>query len=141
MQTLLIGIGAVVGSGHICWATGLGISKEAPEGAVPQNVIYSFYFGAAVLLSAIIWTRFVSTKEYPPDFYEEEHKEEKTTKFKIPKTMWQLLLVQFFSWFALFSMWVFTTAPAVALHFYNSPDPNSAGYQEARNWVSLVWHL
>ena len=140
MQTLLIGIGAVVGS-WLPYILGnwFGISKDAPEGLVPQNVIYSFYFGAVVLLSAIVWT-VVSTKEYPPDFYEEEHKAEKTTKFKIPKTMWQLLLVQFFSWFALFSMWVFTT-PAVALHYYNSPDPNSAGYQEAGDWVGILFGI
>jgi len=140
MQTLLIGIGAVVGS-WLPYILGnwMGISKEAPEGMVPPNVVYSFYFGAVVLLSAIIWT-VVSTKEYPPEFYEEEEKEEVKTKFKIPKTMWQLLLVQFFSWFALFSMWVFTT-PAVALHFYNSPDPNSAGYQEAGDWVGILFGI
>ncbi len=54
--------------------------------------------------------------------------------------MWQLLLVQFFSWFALFSMWVFTT-PAVALHFYHSPDPNSAGYQAAGDWVGILFGI
>lgn len=140
MQTLLIGIGAVVGS-WLPYILGnwFGISKEASAGLVPQNVIYSFYFGAFVLLSAILWT-VVSTKEYPPDFYEEDEKEEVKTKFRIPKTMWQLLLVQFFSWFALFSMWVFTT-PAVALHFYNSPDPNSAGYQEAGDWVGILFGI
>ncbi len=140
MQTLLIGIGAVVGS-WLPYILGnwIGISKDAPEGLVPPNVTYSFYFGAFVLLSAIIWT-VVSTKEYPPDYYEEEEKDAVKTKFKIPKTMWQLLLVQFFSWFALFSMWVFTT-PAIATHFYNSPDPSSAGYQEAGDWVGILFGI
>jgi len=144
MQTLLIGIGAVVGS-WLPYILGnwFGVSKEAAhEGLVAPNVYYSFYFGAFVLLSAIIWT-ISTTKEYPPEFYEDEtdFQEEKTkTKIKIPKTMWQLLLVQFFSWFALFSMWVYTT-PAIASHFYNSPDPNSSGYQEAGDWVGILFGI
>jgi len=138
MQTLLIGIGAVVGS-WLPYILGnwLGISKEpSADGFIAPNVYLSFYFGAFVLLSTIIWT-VVSTKEYPPEFYEEKE-EEKKTKFKIPKTMWQLLLVQFFSWFALFSMWVFTT-PAVAQHFFGTTDPNSATYQDAGDWVGILF--
>jgi maltose/moltooligosaccharide transporter len=141
MQTLLIGIGAVVGS-WLPYILGnwFGVSKEASgAGLVPPNVVYSFYFGAFVLLSAIIWT-VVSTKEYPPEYYEEEEKEEATTKFRIPKTMWQLLLVQFFSWFALFSMWVFTT-PAVAKQFYNTVDPNSTEFQNAGDWVGILFGI
>ncbi|MCF6341843.1 MAG: MFS transporter [Bacteroidales bacterium] len=140
VQTLLIGIGAVAGSWLPYLLTNwLGVSNEpAAEGLVPQNVIFSFYFGAFVLLSTIIWT-IASTKEYPPDFYEDEVKEEKTgAKFKIPPTMWQLLLVQFFSWFALFSMWVYTT-PAVAMHFYGTTDPNSDAFQEAGDWVGILF--
>jgi maltose/moltooligosaccharide transporter len=143
MQTLLIGIGAVIGS-WLPYILGnwFGISKEpAGQGLVPQNVIWSFYFGAFVLLTSIIWT-VASTKEYPPEFYDEEEKDinEPKAKFRIPKTMWQLLLVQFFSWFALFSMWVFTT-PAVAGHFYNATDPGSVGYQEAGDWVGILFGI
>jgi len=142
MQTLLIGIGAVVGS-WLPYILGnwLGIPKEASaEGLVPPNVVFSFYFGAFVLLSAIIWT-VVTTKEYPPEFYEEEEeKEEEKKKFRIPKQMLQLLLVQFFSWFALFSMWVYTT-PAVARHFYGTTDPGSTGYQEAGDWVGILFGI
>ena len=139
MQTLLIGIGAVVGS-WLPYILGnwFGVSKEASgAGLVPPNVVFSFYIGAFVLLSAIIWT-VVSTKEYPPEYYEEDEKEEAKTKFKIPKTMWQLLLVQFFSWFALFSMWVFTT-PAVAKQFYGTVDPNSTEFQNAGDWVGILF--
>ena len=141
MQTLLIGIGAVVGS-WLPYILGnwLGFSKEASaEGLIPPNVVYSFYFGAFVLLSSIIWT-VVSTKEYPPEYYEEENEEKAKTKFRIPKTMWQLLLVQFFSWFALFSMWVFTT-PAVARHFFDTVDPQSVEYQNAGNWVGILFGI
>lgn len=143
MQTLLIGIGAVVGS-WLPYMLGnwFGISKDAAaDGLVPPNVTISFYFGAVVLVSAILWTVF-RTEEYPPEFYEEENKAEnnKKEKIRIPKVMWQLLLVQFFSWFALFSMWVFTT-PAVAQHFYGATDPNSAGYQSAGDWVGILFGI
>ncbi len=73
MQTLLIGIGAVVGS-WLPYVLGnwFGVSKEAAhQGLVPPNVYISFYFGAAVLLTTIIWT-ISSTKEYPPEFYNDE---------------------------------------------------------------------
>jgi len=141
MQTLLIGIGAVAGS-WLPYILGnwIGISKEAAgEGLVPPNVIFSFYTGAAVLLTTILITIF-TTSEYPPEYYDKEIEEEKPKKVVIPKIMVQLLLVQFFSWFALFSMWVYTT-PAVADHFYNSPEPNSKGYQEAGDWVGILFGI
>jgi len=49
-------------------------------------------------------------------------------------------LVQFFSWFALFSMWVYTT-PAIAMHFYGTTDPNSVTYQEAGDWVGILFGI
>ncbi len=142
MQTLLIGIGAVVGS-WLPYILGnwLGIPKEASaEGLVPPNVAFSFYFGAAVLLGAIIWT-VTTTKEYPPEYYEDDAEEKEEKKgFYIPKQMIQLLLVQFFSWFALFSMWVYTT-PAVARHFYGTTDPGATAYQEAGDWVGILFGI
>lgn len=58
----------------------------------------------------------------------------------MPKTMRQLGWVQFFSWFALFSMWVFTT-PAIAHHVYGLPltDTHSASYQKAGDWVGIIF--
>jgi maltose/moltooligosaccharide transporter len=142
MQTLLIGIGAVVGS-WLPYILGnwFGIATTATgKGLVPPNVIVSFYFGAAVLLMTIIWT-VASTKEYPPEYYHDSDEPDKQkAKFRIPKTMWQLLLVQFFSWFALFSMWVFTT-PAVARHFFGTTDPDSLAYQNAGNWVGILFGI
>jgi maltose/moltooligosaccharide transporter len=142
MQTLLIGIGAVLGS----WlpyilSNWFGVSSDAGKGLISNNVAYSFYFGAFVLISSIIWT-VLSTKEYPPEFYDEV--EEKGSneiigeKFKIPKKMWKLLIVQFFSWFALFSMWVYTT-PAIAENFFGTTDPNSLEFKEAGNWVGILF--
>jgi len=140
-QTVLIGIGAVVGS----WLPymlnhwfGIGLDTTE-EGMVPDYVVYSFYVGAIVLISSILWTIF-TTPEYPPEFYEDDEADEveKPKGFKIPKVMIQLLVVQFFSWFALFSMWVYTT-PAVAQHFYGTSDPNSVAYQEAGDWVGILF--
>ncbi len=146
MQTLLIGIGAVIGS-WLPYMLGnwFGVSKVAEgKGLVADNVTYSFYFGAFVLLTSILWTIF-KTDEYPPEYYSENEETNdldkgKKNKIKIPKVMLQLLLVQFFSWFALFSMWVFTT-PSVAQTFYNSIDPNSLEYKEAGNWVGILFGI
>lgn len=142
IQSLLIGIGAVVGS----WlpyilSNWFGVSNEAAgKGLVAPNVVLSFYFGAAVLVSAILWTVF-TTKEYPPEFYDEKKEESKKKQsFKIPATMWQLLAVQFFTWFALFSMWVFTT-PAIARHFFGATDPDSVAYQQAGDWVGVLFGI
>ncbi len=140
VQTLLIGIGAVVGS-WLPYMLGnwFGVSKEAAgSGLVADNVTYSFYFGAFVLISTILWTIF-TTSEYPPDeLVKTADVEEKPKKFFIPAIMLKLLLVQFFSWFALFSMWVYTT-PAVALKFYGTTDPNSVPFQEAGDWVGILF--
>jgi maltose/moltooligosaccharide transporter len=147
IQTFLIGTGAVIGS----WlpyilAEWIGVEKISAEGGVPDNVIISFYIGAAVLISSIIWT-ITKTKEYPPEKTADEEKKKTNGLVEIfsdfiamPKTMKQLGIVQFFSWFALFSMWVFTT-PAVAVHIYGTDinDTTSELYQDAGNWVGIIF--
>ena len=56
----------------------------------------------------------------------------------MPPLMKRLALVQFFSWFALFIMWVYTT-PVVALSFYGTADHNSPAYQAAGNWAGVLF--
>ena len=56
----------------------------------------------------------------------------------MPEIMKRLALAQFFSWSALFIMWINTT-PVVARNFYMAPDPASAGYQDAGNWVGVLF--
>lgn len=153
MQTFLIGMGAISGSWlPYIFSEYLGVSKTAAPGAVPDNVIYSFYVGAAVLLLSILWT-IITTKEYSPEemkaFDDEpdeiEHKGILSI-FKdfsrMPLTMKQLGLVQFFSWFALFSMWVFTT-PAIAQHIYKvlPGDTSSVKFADAGNWVGILFGI
>lgn len=150
IQTSLIGIGAVVGSVlpkvlHE-W---FGVSQDAPEGVVGDNVKYAFYIGAAVFILSILWTVF-KTKEYPPAEYEKYHgkNEDKhsglssifTDFARMPKTMKQLGLVQFFSWFALFGMWVFTT-DSISTHIFglSVEDKSSNLYREAQSWTGVIF--
>lgn len=143
VQTILIGIGAVIGSDLPNWLTKLGISNEAPKGFVADNVIYSFYIGAAVLLLSILYT-IVTTREYSPQEFASfeggkpiaEEKSKLSDIFKdfahAPSQMKKLGMVQFFSWFALFTMWVFTTSALATHHFGLSPeDTHSAEFNKA----------
>jgi maltose/moltooligosaccharide transporter len=151
IQTFLIGLGAVGGSYLPKWMGKHGFSLQPGPGGVADNIRYSFYIGAIVLIIAILVTVFFS-REYAPAEYERYHgKPEQSLKrsgireilydFRhMPKTMKQLGLVQFFSWFALFSMWVFTT-DAVATHVYGlSGDyAKTVAYNEAGNEVSSAF--
>jgi maltose/moltooligosaccharide transporter len=56
----------------------------------------------------------------------------------MPITMRQLAVVQFFSWFALFAMWIYTTAAVTSIHF-GSSDTGSAAYNEGANWVGVLF--
>lgn len=153
VQTILIGIGAVIGSYLPDWLTKLGISNVAKEGFVADNVIYAFYCGAGILLLTIIYT-IVTTKEYSPkEFAEfEGGKEivEKPSKFtdifsdfaKIPMLMKKLGIVQFFSWFALFTMWVFTTSALATHHFGLSPeDTHSVDFNKAGDLTGKLFGM
>lgn len=152
IQTFLIGVGAIVGSAFPWILTNwFGISNKADEGVVADNVKWAFYLGALVFIIAILITVF-KTKEYPPDEYEkyhgknEDHGAGLSSIFKdfanMPKTMKQLGLVQFFSWFALFGMWVFTN-DAVATHTYglSIDDKSSDAYREAGDWVGILFSV
>ncbi|WP_267405411.1 MULTISPECIES: MFS transporter [unclassified Chryseobacterium] len=143
VQTILIGIGAVIGSDLPNWLTKWGVSNSAPKGFVADNVIYAFYIGAAVLIVSILYT-IITTKEYSPEEFAAfddgkeivEHQSKFSDIFKdfnnIPSQMKKLGIVQFFSWFALFTMWVFTTSALATHHFGLSPDDtHSAEFNKA----------
>lgn len=151
VQTALIGVGAVIGS-WLPWflANKAGVADTAAQGLIPDNVKWSFYIGALIFIGAILWT-VLTTKEYPPEEQarysggEVEHeKGGMSLIFKdmrnMPQTMRQLGMVQFFSWFALFSMWVFTT-PAIANHIYGTAinDSSSQTYSDAQNWTGIIF--
>ncbi|HHT22013.1 MAG TPA: SLC45 family MFS transporter [Bacteroidales bacterium] len=151
IQSFLIGIGAVIGSWlPYIFAEWLGFEKVASAGQVAPNVTYAFYTGSTVLIITILWT-VITTKEYSPQQlaeYSNDQTQHKTPTFSdifkdighMPKTMKQLAVVQFFTWIALFGMWVFTT-DAVAQHVYKLPisDVTSLKYQKAGNWVGFIF--
>lgn len=154
LQTCLIGVGAIMGSFlPSVLAEWFHVSDVAPKGIVPNNLLYSFYAGGMVLIGCILWT-VIKTKEYPPEEYAKFHEPDKEVAKKsgiseffddlvnMPKTMRQLGVVQFFSWFALFSMWVFTTS-AVAAHVYHLPasDTSSHQYSVASDWVGKMFGI
>ena len=57
---------------------------------------------------------------------------------EMPDTMKRLAWVQFFSWFALFAMWIYTT-PAVTAYHYGATDPSSALYNRGADWVAVLF--
>jgi len=134
VQTLVIGIGTWVAS-NLPWFINkvLNVSNTTEgSGVVGANVKYSFYVGAIVFLLSILYTVF-TTKEYPPEDLESFKREKESSKgfmnafkeiftsiVKMPKTMMQIGLVQFCSWFAFFAMWSMAT-PALTEHIFNAP--------------------
>ena len=158
IQTALIGFGAVIGSALPYVLTNwFGISNNTVPGSVPLNLTLSFIIGAVILIGSILVT-VVTTKEYSPEELtafenpqddteiQEAEKSKLTDIFtdftKMPATMRQLSWVQFFSWFGLFGMWVFTT-PAIAQHIYglNPNDSSSSEYQNAGDWVGILFGI
>jgi maltose/moltooligosaccharide transporter len=153
MQTFLIGCGAVIASLlPIVFTDYLGVSNVPVNGAVPDSVRYSFYIGGAAFLLAVTWTVFTSTELPPPDLDRFAAQRKHSRNFGValreilggfahmPKTMVQLAFVQFFTWIALFALWIYTGA-AIADNVYNTTDPLSAGYQEAGNWVGVMFAM
>jgi maltose/moltooligosaccharide transporter len=147
IQSFLINAGAVVGSFLPFVLTWAGVANEPGEGQkVADSVIWSFYFGGATLLVSVLWTAF-TTKEFPPGEYEQYNNvtvEEKAhssfmeTLKGTPATMFQLAAVQFFSWFALFMMWVYTTQ-GIAENIWKTSDATSAAFNEAGNWTGVIF--
>ncbi|HET7268918.1 MAG TPA: MFS transporter [Oleiagrimonas sp.] len=207
MQSVFIGVGAVVASALPWILAHLGVANTAPEGVIPATVRYSFYAGGVVLIGAMLWTVFRS-HEYPPDrlqsfsdavqspdvvdargawklgavlltlgllgwfvierwFLPAERRDlylliamlfvfgallvwRGFTRsrgmlsqvlgdlYVMPTAMRKLAWVQFFSWFAMFAMWLYTT-PAVAAVQFGSTDPTSVAYNAGANWVGVLF--
>ncbi|RZM37118.1 MAG: MFS transporter, partial [Sphingomonas sp.] len=212
LQTAFIGTGAVVGSIFPFVLAHLGVSGDALAG-VPDTVRYSFWFGGAALLLAVLWT-VGNTREYSPEqmasFTEFDRDKACSAPVRalasrgfatsiawivagiavvvavpelalqkevyllgglliayggasvtamvlarggnvdnvlsqivgdfaaMPSVMKRLALVQFFSWSALFIMWIFTT-PVVAQYMYGSSDATSAAYNAGSDWVGVLF--
>lgn len=154
MQSILIGTGAVLASSLPFLFTELGVANEVVDGQQTDAVKYSFAIGAVFFIGAVLYT-VLTTKEDPPEDMEAFEAERKATAgfsnavkhifgsiLAMPKKMQRLAVVQFFTWFALFALFIFNT-PAITAYVYKAPDPNSDMYNQAANWVGIcfmVWN-
>lgn len=215
-QSFFIGIASVIASALPWFLTNvLDVSNTAAIGEISDSVRYSFYFGAAMFISAVLWTVY-STKEYSPEqlaafeqakqqskqaapasiqrslkqymmgaisciiigialsifIYTNElakelyliaggfvvfaliqgiialmlHKDKTdnglfyivSDLFAMPLQMKQLAVTQFFSWFALFAMWIYTTSAVTSFH-YQSNDASSQAYNNGADWVGILF--
>lgn len=147
IQSFLCNSGSLVGYVFPFIFTALGIANEAPKGVVPDSVIYSFYIGAAILILCVLYTSF-KVKEWNPQEYAEynerkpEVEEQKTGWITLlrnaPTMFWKVGLVQFFCWAAFMYMWTYTNG-TIAETVWQTTDTASAQYQEAGNWVGVLF--
>ena len=161
IQSFLCNAGSLAGYLFPFVFAAIGISNIAPEGVVPDSVIYSFYVGAVILILCVIYTS-VKVKEYPPELYAEYHgiKQEPEPKrenmlrllVKAPKAFWTVGLVQFFCWAAFMYMWTYTNG-TIAYNVFETPvveqikdgvsrfvlDTQSLQYQTAGDWVGILF--
>ncbi len=154
MQSVLIGLGAVASSSLPWFLTNVVGVGEAPAGEasrIPWSVHLSFYIGAVVFLVAVLVTIF-TTKEHPPaDLAAFEAEKQRTAGIGhavkdilggfvgMPKLMQRLAVVQFFTWFALFCMWIYF-APAIARTIFGG-EPGSEAYQQGIEWGGVCFSV
>ncbi len=137
-------------------------SREKHSGAVPQfEPAKYFRTGSYWVAGGLLVSGFIFWKDLEPDLYilfigsavfgilqlvtasYKKNKKENglvsiiTDLYEMPATMRQLAVVQFFSWFALFSMWIYTT-PAVTQHIYGTTDPTTSLYNKGADWVGVL---
>ncbi len=152
MQSLFIGLGAVIASG-LPWMMTNWFHVTAAAGdlhAIPITVRYSFYIGAAAFFGAVLWT-VLTSPEYPPsDLAAFRLMKKSRTGLgvtvgeivaalkEMPSTMKQLALVQLSTWLGLFCMWLYFT-PAVSSHVFGAPNPQSPLYQAGNEWAGLCY--
>ncbi|TXD47196.1 MFS transporter [Polaribacter sp. IC073] len=139
VQTLIIGIGTWVASNLPWMVSQFGISNTGEAGVVSMSVKVAFAIGAFVFLASILYTVF-TTDEYPPEDMEEfEQEKAKKNNFipdilenigSMPMTMKKLGVIQFFSWFAFFTMWSLAN-PALTEHVFHSPAPIETAFNMA----------
>ncbi|TVZ48486.1 MFS transporter [Olleya sp. Hel_I_94] len=139
VQTLIIGIGTWVASNLPWMVSQFGVSDSADSGVITDSVKIAFAIGAFVFLLSILYTVFTTT-EYPPEDMEEfEREKAKKNNFipdilnnigNMPLTMKKLGIIQFFSWFAFFTMWSLAN-PALTEHVFNTPAPIESAFDMA----------
>jgi maltose/moltooligosaccharide transporter len=152
MQSLFIGLGAVVASALPYLLTHVFHVEARGTGSIPFTVRLSFYIGAAAFLGAVLWTIF-TTKEYPPDNLAEFQKQKSehagliasageilASIREMPRTMRQLAWVQVFTWLGLFCMWLYFPV-AVARNVFGAPDTGSPLYSSGVEWAGVCFGM
>ena len=150
IQSFLCNAGSLVGYLFPYVFTYLGISNIAPEGVIPNSVIYSFYVGAAILILCVIYTT-LNVREYSPEQMKAYSQtctsaasaasaasDVRGQKVSISSIFLSIGSVQFFCWAAFMYMWTYTNG-AIAAQCWGTTDVYSAGYQEAGNWVGVAF--
>lgn len=147
IQSFLVNAGQVVGSVLPFALTYFGVSNDASQG-VPASLTYAFYVGAAVLILCVIYTC-LNVKEMPPEefrlYHDDTDLESNQPKSnmldllkKAPSAFWQVGTVQFFCWAAFLFMWNYSTG-TLAETCWNTTDAKSTGFQDAGDWVGVVF--
>jgi maltose/moltooligosaccharide transporter len=152
IQSLFIGLGGTIASALPWMMTNwFGITAEgAGKGHIPASVTLSFYIGAAAFLAAVLWTVF-STREIPPD--EAELAAIRSRKFdwtlglgeifslfgRLPRRMWELGLVQFFTWIGMFCLWVYFS-PSIASGVFHAK-PGSVEMEASGSWAGFCFAM
>jgi len=147
IQSFLCNAGSLAGYIFPFLFAAIGIANTAPEGEIPQSVKWSFYVGAAILILCVLYTT-AKVKEYTPAemaqfqaaAVEEQHAAEEAggTKNRALKVFVQVGIVQFFCWAAFMYMWTYTNG-TIADTVWHSTDPASQGYQDAGDWVGILF--
>jgi maltose/moltooligosaccharide transporter len=149
MQSFFIGVGQTLANALPLILTAAGVTGVLASG-IPLSTDYAFKVGAFAFLLAVIWTIF-TTKEYPPEDMEafRRMKSEKAGVLggfaeifssirEMPRTMKQLAVVQFFTWFGLPCMWQFFGI-TVARHVYGAAAPEAPGFRLGTEWGGLCF--
>ena len=150
MQSLFIGLGAVIASAMPWMLTNwFGVGPSAP-GTIPTTVRLSFYVGSAAFFGAVLYT-ILTTKEHPPENLEEFRRRKQQSAGvsasareivkavrEMPVTMRQLAFVQLATWLGLFCMWLYFPV-AVARNVFGAPDQNSPLYQQGVEWAGVCF--
>lgn len=157
MQSMFIGLASFI-AGYlpqklVDW---FGVSRDKAGGAIPQNIMLSFYIGGAVFLLAVLYTVFRS-KEYPPSDSNWREKIKESNKgfgggikeitnsiMHMPDQMKRLALVNFLTWPGLFLMWFYYSTGVAAEIFGGDPKGNGDVYTkglEYANTTSAILNL
>lgn len=151
IQSFLCNAGSVVGYVFPYVFAFVGISNVAAKGVIPDSVIWSFYIGAAILILCVIYTT-LKVKEWNPQEYAEYNASSEdpddskdtasgnwiTLLKNAPSAFWKIGLVQFFCWVAFMYMWTYT-AGTIADTVWNTTDTASKNYQDAADWVGILF--